>query len=141
MDRRIKRAPRALAFFSLLVSACEGPATFPPVAVSGDDAALIALETETGHTWTMRRHPLLHTPAFLEGRTRPLASTPRDAERVARDFLDRHRALFQMSSPDAELATVSSETDELGTTHTRFVQRVSRVPVVGGVFDRPVVGS
>ncbi len=118
-------------FFSLLLAACEGPAASPLVTSAADDEALAALEAETGRPWELRRDPVLGTPAFLEGRTRPVAATPRDAERAAIDFLSRHRALFHMRDPSAELASTSSEGDELGCMHARFVQRVGRVPVYG----------
>lgn len=135
MNRRNKGTSRALAGWSLaclssLWAACEGPASFP--AVSADpDGALAQLESETGHAWRLRRNPILGTPAFLEGRTRPMAATPKDAERAARLFLSQHRSLFALEDPDAELATIASETDELGMTHARFQQRVGRIPVWG----------
>ncbi len=131
MDGRCKRRSRALVLASFLLAACEGPAAFTAVTPASDDDALAALEAETGRAWEIRRDPVLRTPVYLEGRTRPLAATPRDAERAAREFLSRHRALFHMSSPDDELVALSSDGDELGMMHARYTQRVGRVPVYG----------
>lgn len=132
MARRRKLRARALASFSLFLAACTGPAALPPITISEDAAALAALEEETGHAWQLRRHPTLRTPATLDGRTRPLATTPRDADRAARAFLSRHRQLFRMGSPDEELASIGSLTDELGMTHARFRQRIGRLPIWDG---------
>jgi thermolysin len=119
----------ALAALACLWAACEGPAVFPLGA--DPDGAVAQLESETGHRWYLRRHPLLGTPAYLDGRTAPMAVTPRDAERAARLFLSQHRGLFALADTEAELATIDSDTDELGSTRTRFVQRIGRVPVWG----------
>ena len=123
-----KNRSRALAFLAMLFSACEGPAA---VFVAPDEAALAALEAETGHTWQLRAHPVLHTPAFLEGATAPLAATAKDADAATRRFVSAHRALFHLVSATDDLASVSANTDELGMTHARFTQRVGRVPVWG----------
>ncbi len=139
MARRPKAAPRVLAGLALFVAACEGPAAFPPI-VTDPAGALAALEAETGHTWRLRRHPSLGTPAFLEGRTQPLAATARDAQRAARQFLSQHERLFSLRSAVDDLADVSTESDDLGMSHARFQQRVGHVPVWGSDllvhFDR-----
>ena len=118
----------SVALFSLLLGACEGPAA---VVMSADDAALAQLEADTHQTWAVRRDPILHTPAFLEGRTQPVAATAHDADGAARSFFSTYRALFHMTSSD-ELASLSSETDELGMTHARFAQRIGPIAVWGG---------
>jgi thermolysin len=101
----------------------------PPL--SSPDAALTALEVETGHRWTLRRDAGFGTIAFLDGRTAPLAATAKDAERAARLFLSQHSTLFSLSDPDAELATTAISSDELGMSHARFSERVGRIPVWG----------
>lgn len=88
------------------------------------------LETETGHSWSVRWRDD-HTPAFLEGRTAPLAATADDAARSGRDFLKRHGALFAMRDGE-DLDAQDAETDELGMTHARFTQKVNGHPVWGG---------
>ena len=93
---------------------------------------LASLEHETGQTWTVRWHPDVHTPALLAGRTAPIAASPQDAERAGRAFLLKVHALYQMSSPDDELAAAGADTDELGMTHARFTQKKGKLPVWGG---------
>jgi bacillolysin len=89
------------------------------------------LEAETGHSWSVRWHEDVHTPAFLEGRTAPMAVTADDAARTGRDFLLRHATLFSIG-PSDDVDTQESATDELGMTHARFVQKVDGHPVWGG---------
>lgn len=128
MHRHTTHCSRSLALLSLVLSACEGPAA---MTLAPDEAALAALEAETGHTWSVRRNPTLHTPAFLEGRTGPLAATARDADAAAKRFISAHKALFHLASPSDELVSLGADTDELGMSHARFGQRVGRVPVWG----------
>lgn len=89
------------------------------------------LEAETGHTWTVRWHDDLHTPAFLEGGTAPMATTADDAARTGRDFVRRHALLFSMG-PNDDLVAADATTDELGMTHARFSEEVDGHPVWGG---------
>jgi Zn-dependent metalloprotease len=103
--------------------------------------ALAQLERETGQKWRVRLHPDLQTPAFLEGRTAPMAATAADAERAGRAFLRAHRALFGMRAPDEELAPAEAETDELGMTHARFRQLKDKVPVWGGELAMHFAGD
>jgi Zn-dependent metalloprotease len=117
----------ALAALALTTPGC-GSST-NALSDGGADDALAQLERDTGQTWTVRFHADVHTPAFLDGKTPPLAASPRDAERAGRAFLLRYRGLFQINSPDDELATVTALTDELGMTHVRFQQQVGHVPV------------
>ena len=93
---------------------------------------LASLEHETGETWTVRWHPDVHTPALLTGHTAPLAASPQDAERAGRAFLLKLHALYQINSPDDELAAAGADTDELGMTHARFKQKKGKLPVWGG---------
>src|SRR5207247_7418917 len=97
---------------------------------STTDDPIQLLERETGHPWSVRWRDD-HTPAFLEGRTAPLAATGDDAARAGHDFLRLHRALFAMHDAE-DLDAANAETDELGMTHARFVQKVYGHPVWGG---------
>ncbi|HZS42303.1 MAG TPA: M4 family metallopeptidase [Polyangia bacterium] len=99
---------------------------------AGPDDVLAALEHDTGQKWTVRYHADLHTPAFLDGKTPPIAATSADAERAGRNFLAQYRGLYQMTSSADELATVDALTDELGMTHARFAQQQNKIPVWGG---------
>jgi bacillolysin len=127
----IRTSARTAALASLaLFTACSSSSSLTDDA--GTDDALAALERDTGRSWTVRWHPDLHTPAYLQGRTAPLAATPGDAERAGRAFLTQYRALFRMSAPDDELDAVESLTDEVGMTHARFSQRQDGVPVWDG---------
>ena len=89
------------------------------------------LEEDTGHSWSVRWRQELHTPAMLEGRTAPLATTGDDAERAGRAFLLKYGALYAMK-PGDDLVATDSGTDELGMTHARFSQHAGDVPVWGG---------
>src|SRR5512142_1460625 len=105
-----------------LTAGCAGRA---PTGTGSTDAAsdpLQQLEADTGQTWTVRWRDDLHTPALLEGRTAPIATTGPDAERAGRQFLRRYGALFGMSDAD-DVVAVDSDTDELGMTHARFEQQ------------------
>lgn len=117
--------------FLLLAAACSnGRPLDPPVMPSADLAgALAALEQETDHPWYARLNPELGTPAFLDGRTAPVAATPADAVRAARAFLDAHHVLFSLSSDD--FASTTSHTDTDGSTHVRLQQRAGRLAVWG----------
>lgn len=113
-----------------LTAGCSGRA---PTGTGSTDAAsdpLQQLEADTGQTWTVRWRDDLHTPALLEGRTAPMATTGPDAERAGRQFLRRYGALFGMSADD-DVVAQESDTDELGMTHARFAQHVANVPVWG----------
>ncbi len=89
------------------------------------------LEADTGHSWTVRWRADLHTPALLEGRTTPMASTADDAARAGRAFLRRHGALFAMGDAD-DLVAEDAGADELGMTHARFGEEIDGRPVWGG---------
>lgn len=102
-------------------SSSDGPTTDP----------LQQLIAETGHDWTVRWRDDLHTPALLEGRTAPMATTADDAARVGREFLRRHGPLFSMTSDD-DVVNSDADTDELGMTHARFMQQAGDWPVWGG---------
>lgn len=100
---------------------------------TGDGGALdplAQLDEDTGVSWTVRYHSDIHIPAFLSGRTAPMAVTPDDALRAGRAFLDRYHELFQLT-PDSTLSPDGAETDELGITHARFSQKQDKVPVWG----------
>ncbi len=125
MNRRFSLVVLALA------AGCGSGAPRDPGSPDGAVDPLQQLEADTGHDWTVRWRADLHTPALLEGRTAPLATTGSDAERAGRDFLRRYGALFAMSEQD-DLVADDSGTDELGMTHARFEERVGGVPVWGG---------
>jgi Zn-dependent metalloprotease len=114
----------------LLVTGCQ-PAADPAAPATPTDP-LMQLEADTGHSWTVRWHKDIHTPAFMEGRTSPLAATPTDAQRAGRAFVKKYGSLFQLDGPDDEVLPVGAETDELGMTHARFAQRKGHLPVWGG---------
>jgi bacillolysin len=126
---------RTLTLAVLTLAAGCGPTNMLQGTDGNSDAAindpLLQLEAETGHAWTVRWREDVHTPALLEGRTAPMATTGADAERAGRDFLKHHGALFSMGGDD-DLVASDSGTDELGMTHARFQQRVHDVPVWGG---------
>jgi Zn-dependent metalloprotease len=106
-----------------------GPSSLPPSPMEDVDP-LAQLERDTGHRWYARYHADLHTPAFLDGRTAPLAASPQDALREGRAFLYKYAALFGLH--DDDVASEGAETDELGMTHARFSQKKNKVPVFGG---------
>lgn len=114
----------------VVVAGCGGVERSPAVDMKMMDP-LQQLEAETGHEWSVRWHADIHTPAFLEGRTAPMATTGADAERTGRDFLRRHAALFSIGDGD-DLVAQDAATDELGMTHARFQQEVQGRPVWGG---------
>jgi Zn-dependent metalloprotease len=121
-----------LLFIALTIG-CSSRSTQTPVP-DGATAATDPLQqliAETGHSWTARWRDDLHTPALLEGKTAPMATTPDDAARAGRDFLRRHGPLFSMTADDDVEAT-DADTDELGMTHARFAQRAGDWPVWGG---------
>jgi Zn-dependent metalloprotease len=117
-----------------LIAGCAGraPAGFDNSADAGATTdPLQQLEADTGQTWTVRWRADVHTPALLEGRTAPMATTGPDGERAGRQFLRQYGALFGMGAAD-DVVAEDSGTDELGMTHARFEQRVGNVPVWGG---------
>jgi bacillolysin len=125
---------RTLTLVILALTAGCGSHAAGTLANDNADAAtdpLQQLEADTGASWSVRWRDDLHTPALLEGRTAPMATTGPDAKRVGRQFLRRYGALFAMG-PDDDLVAEDSGTDELGMTHARFVQHVGDVPVWGG---------
>jgi bacillolysin len=125
---------RTLTLVVLALAAGCGPTSTRSSAGTSDGATndpLQQLEAETGHTWTVRWREDLHTPALLEGRTAPMATTGPDAERAGREFLTGHRLLFSMGDLD-DLVADDSDTDELGMTHARFSQHIGNTPVWGG---------
>ena len=127
---------RTLTLVVLALAAGCGPTNTRDASVGSSDGGAVddplqLLEAETGHHWTVRWRDDLHTPALLEGRTAPMATTGSDAERAGREFLTQHRLLFSMGDLDDLVATESS-TDDLGMTHARFQQRQGNLPVWGG---------
>jgi thermolysin len=101
--------------------------------MSGDPQAdaLANLESETGVPWTVRYHPDIHTPAFLDGKTAPMVARASDAAGAARGFFANHATLFRLGSID-ELDHDRTDTDELGMAHARFVQKQGGIAVYGG---------
>jgi Zn-dependent metalloprotease len=120
----------SLAALTAALLGCS-PAVAPGPPGDPQEQALAALESDTGVTWSVRYHEDVHTPAFLDGRTAPLAAHPSQAAAAARGFLSTYRALFKLGSASDELALDDSSTDELGMTHARFTQVRSGVPVWG----------
>jgi bacillolysin len=124
MHRTITLA--ALAFAGC--SALPAPDSLSPDMTSFDPLA--ALVAETGHPWTMRARSD-GTPAFLEGRTAPLAATAADALRAGRQFLRAHAALIGMR-PGDDFDPLDAATDDLGFTHAHFQELAGGHPVFGG---------
>lgn len=122
---------RLAIFLPLLFAGCGGAAPGESAPEDPQAAALAALGRDTGSKWTVRYHADVHTPAFLEGRTAPVAVSPNEAARAARAFFANYGALFKMTAPDSELEEDAVEGDELGMTHVRFLQAVDGVPVHG----------
>jgi thermolysin len=89
--------------------------------------ALSALERDTGHPWSGRWHPS-GGPAWLEGRTPPIARTAAQAERAGPAFLRRYPEIF---GPLEEVTVETAVQDELGMIHVRLHQRRSDIPVWG----------
>lgn len=117
---------------ALAVTGCGRPSLFSTT--HGDQGALDALaqlDAETGVTWSARWYSDIHTPAFLEGRTAPLANTAVDAARAGRVFIRAHAALFSLADADDVEAT-DGGTDELGMTHARFAEKAQDYDVWGG---------
>jgi Zn-dependent metalloprotease len=118
----------AAFFAALALAGCR----MEPTPIDGAEPDPLArLEADTGHPWSVRWHPDVHTAAFLDGKTHPLAVTPEDARREGRNFMYRYSALFGLRSEDT-LSSIAAETDELGMTHARFAHEKNRVPVWGG---------
>ncbi len=111
------------------VLGCSGPPS-PLLDEESSASALMRLQKDTGHSWSIRWQADLPTAAFLQGRTPPLALTPTAAEAAARAFIIRYEALFGLTSDDT-LAPDSTAADELGMIHTSFLQRRGAVPVWG----------
>ena len=120
-----------LVILAVNVGCSSHPASSPTVGDGGTVDPLQQLESDTGQQWSVRWRSDLHTPALLEGRTAPMATTGPDAERVGRAFLRRYGALYGMGSDD-DVVAEESGTDELGMTHARFQQHIGKVPVWGG---------
>jgi Zn-dependent metalloprotease len=120
-----------LVFLVPLVACRAGGALDP----TGDGGSAVdplqQLDEDTGVTWKVRYHSDVHIPAYLAGRTAPMAVTPADALRAGEAFLTHYHALFQIS-PDDALSSEGAETDDLGMTHARFSQKHDKVPVWGG---------
>ncbi|MFN8545249.1 MAG: M4 family metallopeptidase [Candidatus Binatia bacterium] len=91
-------------------------------------AGLATLSSRTGARPTLRVRPGAGTPRWLAGAVLEPASRGwpawgDGAQRTARAFLRRNRALLRLDDPDGELALVGRTDDALGRTHLRFVQR------------------
>jgi Zn-dependent metalloprotease len=114
----------------LFLAACRPAADVAPDGAAMDPLA--QLEADTGHPWSVRWHRDVHTPAFMEGRTAPLAATPTDAERAGRAFVRKYRGLFQLEADEDDISPTQADTDELGMTHARFQQQKGKIPVWGG---------
>ena len=116
----------------LSIGGCGAAGPGDPAQDDPQAAALAALDHDTGVPWTVRYHEDVHTPAFLEGRTSPLITSPSQAARATRSFFGTYGALFKMSSaPATELEEDVVESDELGMTHVRFLQSMGCVHVYG----------
>jgi bacillolysin len=133
--RRDKEGVMNRTLTLVILALTAGCSSHPASSLANSDGAvadpLQQLETDTGQTWSVRWRADLHTPALLEGRTAPMATTGPDAERAGRAFLRRYGAIFGMG-PDDDVVAEDSDTDELGMTHARFQQHIGDVPVWGG---------
>lgn len=110
---------RTALVFGLVLGGCSRSV---PLSDGGALDPLEQLDAETGVHWSVRWQSDVHTPALLEGRTAPMASTAADAERTGRDFIRRHGALFGLGDDD-DVTAGDGVTDELGMTHARFQQK------------------
>jgi thermolysin len=120
---------RIVVPFVALAAGCQAQ---PTVVDGGPLDPLAQLEADTGASWSVRWQTDVHTPAFMEGRTPPMAATPADARRAGRAFFMKYHSLFGLDGPGDDLLAVDAETDELGMTHARFRQKRGRVAVEGG---------
>ena len=113
-------------------SACHPRATHVDMNTMSASDAITALEQETGFTWTVRFHPDTGTPAFLDGKTAPLAATVPDAARTARMFILHHPALFRIDPVEDDFSAKDTQIDEFGMIHVRLQQKKGSMPVWGG---------
>jgi len=136
---------RKLAFLALAVVAAgcsteevSSEGTVPAV----DDAsvtpaqvrALTELNSETRQAWTFLQHAKLKTPMHVEaprGTGKVVLAKGADAFEATTAFLARHKDLFKMHDPAAELRLERTNVDDLSMTHARFQQVTRGVPVVG----------
>jgi Zn-dependent metalloprotease len=128
MIRNISFVPFAL---TLALGGCGRPSLRPSSGDTNGLDPLQQLDAETGVTWSVRWHSDIHTPAYLEGRTAPLANTAVDAARAGRVFIRAHESLFSMADAD-DVAATDAGTDELGMTHARFAEKAQGYDVWGG---------
>jgi len=124
------RSFHALAPFVVFAAGCQLQSA--DMGDAGPLDPLAQLEADTGSTWLVRWHEDVHTPAFMQGHTPPLAVSPSDAKRAGRAFVLNYRALFKLDDEGDDLTALEAETDELGMTHARFRQKKAHVPVQGG---------
>ena len=85
MNRTLTLSFVALALAAAGCAGSGGPSqSFGASDGGGGLDPLQQLEEDTGHSWSIRWRQELHTPALLEGRTAPMATTGGDAERAGR---------------------------------------------------------
>lgn len=114
-------APTALLLVAIgSAYACSGPAE-PD------------LEGDTGTSWVVERDPELGTASFVQPKSPPPPSLAPggDAERAARAFLERYRAVFGMRDPASELVLEEAPTpNALGMVSVAFGQHERGVHVL-----------
>ena len=118
-----------------IVPACarEGDAleTAHPASSAEQTAALEALEAESGSEWHAFFDAQRGTPSHLEGRLQGALRPGDTPSAAALSFLSKHKQLFRMSAPEAELALRREREDTLGMRHVRLAQRVGGIAVAG----------
>ena len=118
-----------------LVPACAGggdsPRTTPPAPTAEQTAVLEALEAESRTTWQASFDRKSGTVLHLEGRLDGALQAGDKPAAAAYSFLSKHKQLFRMNAPEAELEVRRDRADALGMHHVRFAQRVGGIPVAG----------
>jgi bacillolysin len=127
-----------LAVFAL-AAGCSSGADGTETAAPAVDAsptqirAFSALKRETNRDWKWMQNArfAMHLSGERLAGAAPTLAGDANVEKTTRDFLAKHRDLFKMRDPHAELALTHTEVDSLAMTHARFQQQTHGVPVVG----------
>lgn len=115
---------------AVVIAGCSSGVADPRGTSETQNDAVASLERESGATWSLA----------IDGRFEHLGSSRSgnavlvpgaSAAQATLRFLGRHKDVFAMRAPDAELTLEKEEIDELGMAHARFQQVAHGVPVVG----------
>ncbi len=103
---------------------------------NSDETARTALEQATGVDWIVSTNPTdgTITFAFPKNGPYPLPAADSPAE-AALAFLSAHRRIFGMHDPRREWVVARRQSPADGSTHLRFAQSVSGVPVYLSTWD------